>query len=712
VRFALLMFVFATSACLHDDLVDCGDGTACPVGKACDPVHGGCVMPEQLTVCGELAADADCMTESVVGGCFDGVCLPRGCGNRVVELDEDCDDGNEVGGDGCRADCQSNETCGNGAIDVGEECDDGNFLSRDGCDSRCITEQERIRIVALTHSLDTHATYDPVRKRVVSSVTHGVWELVDRTWQFIPTDSPSRMNVTTFDADRQKVLGATLYGVYSWDGAVWTSLGRPDAHFIVAIGHDPYSRRTLVWTTTSSPSQTFLSSLAPDGTWTPLGTFVANGEINTLATVAYDPATKEVILRSTLSTSSSRQQWVIDGNGWTQSDDPSTAGTIQMFVVDQELRAIERGSQLTSPKQMFVRRDGIWVLEPQTPPVEAYGFAYHDLDTNAVVLHTGIRSFELGVSSWAERPRLPSPVSQSVMADETGFHVLDVDGAFDGTTVFRSVRIDPDRTPPVAVVDHSPTVTARNAGVLTTSLARGGAVIANGNAGGMSFEETLLFDGSAWTTIESTVDLTTYNNTGYDPKNRRIVTKAVNDLWELPDDGSAWSLVGPTTGAFVVGLVWDARNDRLVGGGGSGLVELVGTEWIEAELYPQGIEHVSLAERAGGVHLVTNNVFDSESSLWERRGSQFTKLSSFPIGIILQSDAYRSRDGMSMWYGATDKSGKVAVFRDLTSPTPLETCEAGADVDGDGLAFCDDPDCYWRCSRCPPYTTCRFDLSP
>ena len=48
---------------------------------------------------------------------------------------EACDDGNTEGGDGCSADCRSNETCGNGVHDplAGEGCDDGNFISETEC---------------------------------------------------------------------------------------------------------------------------------------------------------------------------------------------------------------------------------------------------------------------------------------------------------------------------------------------------------------------------------------------------------------------------------------------------------------------------------------------------------------------------------------------------------------------------------------------------
>lgn len=46
------------------------------------------------------------------------------CGNGAVEVGEQCDDGNLVGGDACSAFC-TEERCGNGTLDVGEACDPG-----------------------------------------------------------------------------------------------------------------------------------------------------------------------------------------------------------------------------------------------------------------------------------------------------------------------------------------------------------------------------------------------------------------------------------------------------------------------------------------------------------------------------------------------------------------------------------------------------------
>lgn len=78
-----------------------------------------------------------------------------------------CDDGNNVDGDGCSANCQTIEykwTCVNGYLDktnctyvpcgneifdgisvpkgvtVNEQCDDGNVINGDGCSSTCVVE--------------------------------------------------------------------------------------------------------------------------------------------------------------------------------------------------------------------------------------------------------------------------------------------------------------------------------------------------------------------------------------------------------------------------------------------------------------------------------------------------------------------------------------------------------------------------------------------
>jgi cysteine-rich repeat protein len=63
------------------------------------------------------------------------------CGNNIIEPPEECDDGNQVDGDGCSADCMHERSeCGNGQLEAGEECDDGNRVNGDGCDTECRNE--------------------------------------------------------------------------------------------------------------------------------------------------------------------------------------------------------------------------------------------------------------------------------------------------------------------------------------------------------------------------------------------------------------------------------------------------------------------------------------------------------------------------------------------------------------------------------------------
>jgi cysteine-rich repeat protein len=63
-----------------------------------------------------------------------------GCGDGLVQDDEECDDGNTVDGDGCDDDCFVT-TCGDGELTIDEQCDDGNRTDGDGCDAECYVEE-------------------------------------------------------------------------------------------------------------------------------------------------------------------------------------------------------------------------------------------------------------------------------------------------------------------------------------------------------------------------------------------------------------------------------------------------------------------------------------------------------------------------------------------------------------------------------------------
>lgn len=127
-----------------DEPTTCDDGRTCPQGTVCDTVHASCAFATQLDACVGKAERAPCsyagLMEATAGSCDRGVCIEARCGNSLLDGAEDCDDGNTLHGDGCSADCMSNEICGNGVLDAitGEACDDGNSNDGDGCQATCV----------------------------------------------------------------------------------------------------------------------------------------------------------------------------------------------------------------------------------------------------------------------------------------------------------------------------------------------------------------------------------------------------------------------------------------------------------------------------------------------------------------------------------------------------------------------------------------------
>ncbi len=85
------------------------------------------------------------------------VTQPAVCGDGLVDITEQCDDGNATPGDGCSGICviepgytcpmpgmpcvsTVSQTCGNGVIEGNEQCDDGNTADSDGCSLGCQVE--------------------------------------------------------------------------------------------------------------------------------------------------------------------------------------------------------------------------------------------------------------------------------------------------------------------------------------------------------------------------------------------------------------------------------------------------------------------------------------------------------------------------------------------------------------------------------------------
>src|SRR6185295_6117762 len=117
-------------------LEQCGNHTVDP-GEACDDgdadpndeCRSDCLSNN---TCGNGVLDDQLPKNPMTdpGLCLDSTTQSTGCA-------EVCDDNNQVSGDGCSANCLSEEDCGNGIVDVGELCDDGNDIDNDSCRNDC-----------------------------------------------------------------------------------------------------------------------------------------------------------------------------------------------------------------------------------------------------------------------------------------------------------------------------------------------------------------------------------------------------------------------------------------------------------------------------------------------------------------------------------------------------------------------------------------------
>lgn len=303
----------------------------CPVGTICatltNPAESLCALPEQLDACeGKAARDPCALTGAMTARCYDGVCLADGCGNRRFDPGEQCDDGNTTGGDGCSADCLSDEMCGNGAQDPDETCDDGNDLDHDRCTSTCSVEQ----LQWFEHSLRPPprvwgaAAYDARRDRIVlfggfdnvSNVSL-TYEWNGTGWiRFVGSEPPPRTNAAmAFDGERVILHGGMgLADTWAFDGTTWTPLLVP--------GPPPHQQRTMAYDANRKRVVLF-------GNDTDAATWEWDGAAWTQAMpatrppsrvrpmLAYDPLRRVIVLAGGDTTTTPRTDtWVYDGVDW------------------------------------------------------------------------------------------------------------------------------------------------------------------------------------------------------------------------------------------------------------------------------------------------------------------------------------------------------------------------------------------------------------
>jgi len=151
-----------------------------------DMVDGEC------RICGDgrVTDGEECDDENNVNG--DGCdenCTRTACGNGIETDGEDCDDGNDVEGDGCDSNCTPSG-CGNEVVAPDEECDDGNAVDGDACDSNCTVPRCGNGIASVdengdpeacddANDVDTDACIDCVLARCGDGIVHAGVEACD-----------------------------------------------------------------------------------------------------------------------------------------------------------------------------------------------------------------------------------------------------------------------------------------------------------------------------------------------------------------------------------------------------------------------------------------------------------------------------------------------------------------------------------------------------
>ncbi len=118
------------------------------------------------------------------------------CGNKVVNSDETCDDGNKINGDGCTAACQKN-ICGDKIIWQGkEECDDGNKVNADACSNSCKANFKAVTFTNCNHTSRTGPSQDQCNAAYNGSTLAGKVTVSSGIQQFtVPATGTYRIEV-------------------------------------------------------------------------------------------------------------------------------------------------------------------------------------------------------------------------------------------------------------------------------------------------------------------------------------------------------------------------------------------------------------------------------------------------------------------------------------------------------------------------------------
>ncbi len=642
----LVVALGATASCISDPTVPCG-ALSCPAAEVCTP--GGCAPEAAVEACAGKPDTAPCTDAAIATGvCRGGACFAVICGDGRVDPGEACDDGNTVSGDGCSADCKSNETCGNGIVDpiTGEQCDSGRpGLSGTGCSSRCQTEfasWSDITPAPIAGRAMIALAFDAARGEVVTFGGFSETQNLGDTWVWdgfewsprLPARSPSARYgyALAYDSVREQVV---LFGGYSATGG--------------ALGD------TWVWDGTTWAERQPAHSPSPRG-----GT-----------ALAFDPIRARLVLFGNASSiPAAGETWEWDGVDWTErtpaTSPPNPTDTIAMVWDATNLQVM-----LFDAPDTWEWDGNVWTnLAPADHPEEQGAFAMAPAVGNAVILFGGYSGDTLETDTWQWNGTdwaLLAPPSGDPPARDYGGMAFDslhqATVLFGGYTFTSTTESTPSDTWTWSGSDWAVTASAlllsppeRAYHAMTYDARRGRAVLFGGwdsNASTPYADDTWVDDANGWSRASvggQQPPRRSDHALAYDSARDRVVlfggyvpgTGSVGDTWEL--DGTTWVQASPMTVPSAREdhqLIYDARLGVTVLFGGLGpsssfadTWEWDGTSWTDVTpatgsppaRYAFGMAYDSSRDRVvvfGGVDVSSSFLADT----WEWDGTSWTELS-------------------------------------------------------------------------------------
>ena len=644
-----LVALALVGGCVQPDATSCAHAPdlICPTGTVCvrltGPDEDACVAPEAIDACqGKAARDGCEVAGDTMRRCYDGACLPRGCGNGRLDPEEGevCDDANAITGDGCSASCTSDERCGNGVLDpfvmagaaAGEQCDDGNALGFDGCSRTCTLERPawtELRMQTVQLDREGHVgVYDLARSRMVvfggvrmsTGFLADTWEYTEG-WRDISSSFGPRVRAyasAAYDTVRDRVVlfggesrnGEVLGDTWELDGERWeprTTSTAPPARLRASMAYDA-RRDVSVLVAGIYAGMQFDDTWEWDGArWTRREDVGSPGP-QSEHVLAYDPARGVSILVGLTTDQQTTATWQYDGTRWTSLVTPVVppARRGAALAWDPERRGLvlyggagaldgeplgdtwlwdgTTWSALTATGGV-ARRGMSLVTAPDRDPPAILQFGGVDPTPAPGTYTSELRRWNSASATWQLVPR----AFPGVRLDHDAVHdllrhvIVDVGGP---ATASQTWQLDRGWR---EVTGAQPS--SREGHAMAYDVDRRATVLFGGSTGGAPLATTWTFDGDAWamaTPATSPPGRTSHAMT-HDRRRGQVVmfgglaagSVALGDTWVW--DGTTWA-PRPTTpqpparSGHV--LAYDAVRERVVMFGGRRTGgELVGDTW-------------------------------------------------------------------------------------------------------------------------------------